>query len=392
VRGIDGRALRVLVPAALAVALSSVGGSVLILGLPAVAAEFRAPVAALSNLGSVLALGAVLALPLAAVADRYGRRRVLALAVAGFSVAAAGSALAPSLSVLAGARLAGAGFETLTAAVATAAVVEEIPGDRRALAVSLLTLAAGAGIAVTTVTYPQVAPHWRWIYAGAACGLPLAAAIWAWMPESRAWHARRGPSASVLHALLATPYRGRLAVLAGFGAGYALFFEPAALFVVLVGSRLGMHPAELSAVVIAAGAVGAASFPAGGWAGDRLGRRRVGLLLATATTLAAAATFAGGSRSGYWVGNIAWSALASATAPVTGAWFAELFPTRARATSEAVSAVSAAAGSVAGLQLVARLAPGLGLGGALAACAVPALAATALLLALPETRGRPLPE
>jgi MFS family permease len=95
---------------------------------------------------------------------------------------------------------------------------------------------------------------------------------------------------------------------------------------------------------VASGIVGAACFPLGGWAGDRFGRRSTGLALAAATTIAVATTFVAGSRAGYWAGNIIWSALASATAPVTGAWFAELFPTRARATSEAVAAVAAAVG------------------------------------------------
>ncbi len=390
--GLDARGLRVLILATLAVALSSIGGSVLIIGLPAIAADFHAPVPALSNLGSVLALGSVGALPLAALADRVGRRHLLAAAVAGFSLAALGSALSTSLGMLALGRLAGVCFETLAAGVATAVVVEEMPGERRALAVSLLTLAEGAGGAVTTIAYPEVAPHWRWLYLGSACGLPLALVIWRLMPESRAWHHHRQASASVLRALLETPFRTRLAVLAAFGVGSALLFEPAGLFVVLVGSRLGLAPPELSAVIVASGIIGAGCFPLGGWAGDRFGRRWPGLALAATTTVAATATFVAGSRTGYWAGNILWSALASAAAPVTGAWFAELFPTRARATSEAVAAVSAAVGSITGLQLVARLTPALGLGPAVAACGVPALAAVGLLFALPESRGRPLPD
>jgi MFS family permease len=390
--GLDARGRRVLILAGLAVALSAVGGSVLIIGLPAIAADFHAPVSALSNLGSILALGSVGALPLAALADRVGRRRVLAVAVAGFSLAAVGSSLSTSLGMLALARLVGVCFEALAAGVATAVVVEEMPAERRALAVSLLTLAAGAGGAVTTIAYPVVAPHWREIYAAAAFGLPLALVIWRLMPESRVWHEHRHVSRSVLRALLEPPFRTRLAVLAAFGVGYALLFEPAALFVVLVGSRLGLRPPELSAVIVASGIVGAAFFPVGGWAGDRFGRRPTGLALAAATAIAAGATFIAGSRTGYWAGNILWSAVSSAAAPVTGAWFAELFPTRARATSEAVSSVTAAVGSITGLQVVARLTPVLGLGPAVAACAVPALAAVGILFALPESRGRPLPD
>jgi sugar phosphate permease len=109
------------------------------------------------------------------------------------------------------------------------------------------------------------------------------------------------------------------------------------------------------------------------------------------TALAGAATFAG-APAGYWAGIVAWSFLASAGVPVLGAWYGELFPTRARATSESVGAVAAAAGGVLGLQLVAALQPRFGLGQGLVVAAAPALAGAVVLLLLPETRGQPLPE
>jgi MFS family permease len=89
---------------------------------------------------------------------------------------------------------------------------------------------------------------------------------------------------------------------------------------------------------------------------------------------------------------VLWSALASASAPVVGAWFAELFPTRARATSEAVVSVSTAAGSIAGLQVVGALQPHIGLGPAVALAALAALGGAGILFLLPETRGLPLPD
>jgi hypothetical protein len=54
--------------------------------------------------------------------------------------------------------------------------------------------------------------------------------------------------------------------------------------------------------------------------------------------------------------------------------------------------VAAAAGGVLGLQLVAAAQSHLGLGHSLSAIGVAALASAVLLLALPETRGAPLPE
>src|ERR1700693_426140 len=110
---LDDQQPRALVWAGLAVVLTAFDGSVLVLALPAIASDFHARTPALSNLGSVLAIGALGALPLAALADRFGRRRLIAVGVAGFSIANFASGLAPSLEALALLRLVAVCFETL---------------------------------------------------------------------------------------------------------------------------------------------------------------------------------------------------------------------------------------------------------------------------------------
>src|SRR5260370_41943501 len=102
---LDDQQRRTLVWAGLAVVLTAFDGSVLVLALPAIASDFHARTPALSNLGSVLAIGVLGALPLAALADRFGRRRLIAIGVARFSVANFASGLAPSLGALALVRL-----------------------------------------------------------------------------------------------------------------------------------------------------------------------------------------------------------------------------------------------------------------------------------------------
>src|SRR5260370_4941578 len=92
---------RPLVWAGLAVVLTAFDGSVLVLALPAIASDFHARTPALSNLGSVLAIGVLGALPLATLADHFGRRRLIAIGGAGFSIAHFPSGLAPSLQALA---------------------------------------------------------------------------------------------------------------------------------------------------------------------------------------------------------------------------------------------------------------------------------------------------
>jgi MFS transporter, SHS family, lactate transporter len=377
--------------AGLAVFLVSFDGSILVLALPAIARDFQASVPDLANLGSGLQVGALLGLPMAMLADRLGRRRLLAAAVLGFSLANLASAAAPSLAWLAGARVLAVGFESVAAAVATALVVEEVPNDQRGRAVAAITIAGGAGLGLTTLLYPLFAPHWRWLYLFGGVGIPAAAALARFLPESRAWSATR-TELLPFRVLLSRPWRRRLVVAAVAAALSAVFFEPANILLALFASReLHFSPTLISAGVVISGLIALPAFPLGGWVSDRRGRRLVGASLSALTAVAAAAAFAGGTAA-YWVGIVVWSFLASASVPVIGAWYGELFPTRARATSESVSTVAAAAGGVLGLQLVAAAQSHLGLGHSLAATGVAALVSAALLLALPETRGQPLPD
>ena len=382
---------RTLAWAGLAVVLTAFDGSVLVLALPAVAGDFHARVPDLSNLGSILALGGLGALPLATLADRFGRRRLIAVGVAGFSIANFGSAFAPSLEGLAFLRLAAVCFEVLVGGVATALIVEEAPAGRRGQAVSVLAVLSGAGTAITVIAYPLVVPHWRWLFAAGGVGLVAAPLIWLRLPEGRVWERVR-PSGSALRLLLAPPWRRRLVIIAATTALLAVLLEPAGLFFTLFASQvLRMSPAKISVLIAVSGVAGAASYVAGGYLSDRYGRRAPGAGLTGATAVAASLSFATGTP-GFLLGNVLWSSFASAATPVLGAWSGELFPTRARATAEAAGSVAGAVGSVAGLQAVGVLASSAGLGTALELTGVVALAGAALLLLLPETRGSPLPD
>ena len=382
---------RTLIWAGIAVVLTAFDGSVLVLALPAIAGDFHARVPALSNLGSVLALGSIGALPLATLADRFGRRRLIAIGVAGFSVANFSSAFAPSLEALALLRLVAVCFEVLVGGVATALIVEEAPPGRRGQAVSVLAVLSGIGTGITVLAYPVVAPHWRWLFLAGGVGVVAAPLIWAKLPEGRVWQGVR-LSGSALRLLVAPAWRRRLIVIAATTALLAVLLEPAGLlFTVFASQVLHLSPTAISELIVASGVAGAASYVAGGFLSDRFGRRIPGTALTGATAVAASLSFATGTP-GFVTGNVLWSSFASAATPVLGAWSAELFPTRARATAEALSSLAAAVGSVAGLQAVGLLSQSVSLGTALGLTGVIAFVGALLLLLLPETRGAPLPD
>src|SRR4029077_20318075 len=270
---LDQQQRRTLTWAGLAVVLTAFDGSVLVLALPAIASEFHARVPALSNLGSVLALGALGAVPLATLADRFGRRRLIAVGVAGFSLANFASAFAPTLAVLAFLRLISVCFEVLVAGVATALIVEKAPRARRGQAVSVLALLSGFGTGGTVISYPIVAPHWRWLFLAGGVGVLVAPLIWWLLPEGKTWLGVR-ITGSALRLLMQPPLRKRLIVLAAMTALLAVLLEPAGLLFTVYASRaLGMSPVAISTLIVVSGVAGGLSSPPRRLCHDSVSRR-----------------------------------------------------------------------------------------------------------------------
>ncbi len=365
--------------------LTGFGGSVLFVALPGIASEFHADVGNLANLGSVLVLGSAVAVPLAVLADRRRRGLIAALGIVGFSAAAIAAALAPSIAALGVARVVAVCFETLVGSVATAAALESVSGSLRGRTASLLALAGGAGSGLTVIGYPLVAPHWRVLYAIAGLGI-LVAPVALRISDSRLVTLDQR-SARVL---LELPWRARIAILGVSGALGSLLYEPANFFAVFFGSHtLGLSPFTLSAVLVVSGVAAVAGFIAGGYVSDRFGRRLPSVAVLLLGAVVTAITF---NRSGwiYFVGNILWAGLLSASGPMIGAWIVELVPSRARVTAFTVTGVVGSIGGLAGLQLVRTLTPSFGLSGTLWLTAAAAIVGTLALLWLPETRGSAL--
>ena len=382
---LDALQRRTLLWAGLAVVLTAFDGSILVLALPAIASDFNASIPTLSNLGSVLALGSLGSLLLAMLADRFGRRRLIAIGVAGSSMASFASAFAPSLTALSIFRLVAVCFEVLVAGVATALIVEEAPAGRRGQAVAVLSVLGGLiGTGLTVVSYPLLAPHWRWLFLAGGAGLVAAPAIWLWLPEGRTWQKVR-PSGVALRLLIGRPWRGRLLLLSAKTALVSVLLTPAGLlFTVFASENLHMTPVAISALIVVSAVAGGTSYLAGGYLSDRFGRRWPAIALTATTAVVTSLSFVSGLI-GFVAGNVLWSAVASAATPIFGAWSAELFPTRARATAEAAGSVAFAIGGVAGLQAVGLLSLSFGLGLAIGLVGVAALAGAALLVLLPET-------
>jgi EmrB/QacA subfamily drug resistance transporter len=153
-----------------------VEGSVTIVALPAIARDFHLGMAGLQWVlnGYLLTLSALILLG-GALGDRFSRRRIFAIGLAGFAIASVGCALAPNLPVLVVARVLQGAAGALVVPNSLALLETSFSGEQRGAAVghwagwSAVSSAFGPVVGGWLVD----AASWRWVF---VCIAPLAAA------------------------------------------------------------------------------------------------------------------------------------------------------------------------------------------------------------------------
>jgi MFS transporter, AAHS family, benzoate transport protein len=353
------------------------------------------------DLGFALALtraGILVALVAAALADRYGRRRLVLVGLAGIAVANAGAALAPSFEVFTASQILARAFVNSTLVVASIVAIEEAPDGARAFALSMFGLALGLGFGGSVLLLPLADlgdNGWRVSFAASALALLLLPSLARNLPETARYRrlsrprGRRNPLRDVLSA----PYRRRFLTLGAVAFLVNLFSAPSSQLTNRYLTRT--HHFSNSSVAVFRGATagipGVAGLLVAGRLAETRGRRPVsivGLLVASVAQMVFFVT-AGGWL---WLAAVV-SIVAAASAGLSlGALDAELFPTEARGTSNGFLLVCGVAGSATGLLAATVLeGPVGGLGPAIAVCGVASLlAAVVFLPLLPETATRPL--
>jgi MFS family permease len=348
---------------------------------------------------AIIRLASLGAMPLAALADRHGRRRVLLGTVtAGLAVTAI-AALSPGywwfVALFALARPLLSTTNALDAVVAA----EETETRDRAKAIALVTAGYGIGAGLNALVRGVAGEGlgFRGLFALALVPLAATPLLARKLEEPDRYQRLRvaaDPAAAQPRVLgrIRADLRPRLRLLAVLAFAIAFVTGPANTFLfVYAENALGMPRSATAAMFLAGGVVGLVGLLLGRWGADALGRRRTAGGTQAVVALACMLTYSGSRPAvvaGYLLGILA----ASAYGPSFGALSAELFPTSVRATVAGwLFGVAGVVGAVTGLVAFGRLADVLAsFHGAAVLVAAPVVLASLLFARLPETRGREL--
>lgn len=339
---------------------------------------------------ATLRADALLSLPLVALADRHGRRRLLVIAMVAACLATATGALAPTLGTYTGSQLVARGFVNAGFVLLPVLAVEAMPAGARAWAIGQLVMAGalGGGLAVAMLPLTSTGPGWRLLYVVPLLAVLAIAPLGRRLPESRAERTAK-------HGRVSLRGHGRRLLLLATGALLVnAFLLPVAQFQnEFLRVERGFGPGEISLFTILTGVPGAIGVLVGGRIADVRGRRMV-LAVSTAgfAVLTVAAFLSPGA--GLWLFAVVASIVGGAIAPTLGAYGPELFPAAVRGVASGVLSGVGRAGSVIGLLAMGYLGAQLGrLSLAVAVIAIaPLLLAILVLAAYPETAGRSLEE
>ncbi|WP_224791796.1 MFS transporter [Pandoraea sputorum] len=187
--GLCASARRIVVPSILlGTFLGNLDASIANVALPTIARDLAAdPTSTVWVVNAYQLIFAMAVLPLAALGEKLGYRRVFLFGVAGFTLASLGCALAPSLSWLVAARvvqgLCGACMSTIVPALLRMVFPPHMGGR----AISLLALT----VALSTAAGPSVAAviltlgDWRWLFAiNLPIGLVALGASYRFLPRT----------------------------------------------------------------------------------------------------------------------------------------------------------------------------------------------------------------
>lgn len=314
------------------------------------AADFGVGSEGFANAGSIVRAGIVIALPLAFLADRIGRQKVIRIVAWAAPLITALGAIAPTFSTLVATQAVGRPLGLALDFMIAVVAAEEVPRNSRAYAVSIMAMASGIGAGVAVAALPLAdlgEGGWRLVYVVALVWLFVAVDITRRLPETERF-ARP-------HRIAPPIDRKRFAILATVAVLANLFVAPANYFQnTYLRDIRGFDATTVAIFTLITATPAAIGLIIGGRLADVRGRRKlIAATLPVATMLILGSFVVAGppmwlaAFGGGFVGGIAYPAIA--------VYRTELFPTGSRGRASGMLTAVALGGGIIGLQVVGRL-------------------------------------
>jgi MFS family permease len=349
---------------------------------------------------AIIRAASLLGLPLASLADRFGRKPMLASTCAVGLALTVLTALSPTYWWFVAIFALGRPFLSATVGLTQVSAVELTTSNDRAKAVSLMAAgyAVGAGLAAIVHSLAEKSLGFRGIFALAVVPLVLLPLLLRKVaePDRFARVEVAGSGAEPVLGPVARPYRRRLVVVAVLAFCVSVITGPAnSLVFIYAQNFLHLSGIVTSGMVVAAGVAGLGGLLLGRWMADRLGRRPT-----VAVSMAGMAVFGTLAYSGpswaLFFGYVAGVTCGAVFAPAGGSLANELFPTSVRASVAGWYIAAGVVGAVVGLLVFGLVADVRGASNHLEVAAavvfLPMILTTGFLLLLPETKGKELEE
>jgi predicted MFS family arabinose efflux permease len=393
---ITARASESLAALCLITLLWSYGGgtlSLLSLTLPYAADVYSVENRELATGLAVVRAGVLLALVLGPLADRFGRRRLVIGAAAAHCVLAGALGLAPSFDLYITGHLVLRCIDTALGIAIAVLVAEIVSPGSRAVALSLVGLAAGGGIVLAVMSLPLAAAGragFASVYLLQLLAIPAILHAARYVVESPRF-LRHADEPHRYREVVRGIYRRRLVLIGSTTFLAAAFTAPTLEFTTrYLDDAHGFSSFE---IVFFLAVTGLPSFPMlilGGRLSDTASRKAVGIPLVGASALAYAGFYL---ASGWliWPFALGGAMLGSAGGAALAPYASELFATRMRSEAQTLTLAMGVTGSAIGLAIVSLLSDPLGLGPSISVLAVLPLVGLAIVaLAFPETARREL--
>lgn len=362
---------------------------------------------------AVIRLASLGALPLAALADRLGRRIVLLGVTTAGLVITLIAAASPGYWWFVVIFATGRPLLSAANSLCSVTAAEETASSDRAKAIALIAAAYGLGAGITAIVHSLAGSSlgFRGICLLAVVPLATLPFVARKIEESDRFSGlTRGTSEQALFGLLSVggslgdrdahgrfsllaatrpPYRGRLAIVALLAFFLSMVTGPANTFIFLFAQNVQHLSGRVTAVmVVCSGGTGFIGLLVGRWSADKFGRRPTAAAAMMVVSVLGVVTY-GGSRIGLFLGYVAAVGIAAVLAPAAGSLVNELFPTEVRASVGGWQVAAGVIGAATGLVIFGEVADiGNRFATAAAVTFLPSVLVALAFWLLPETMGQ----